>query len=100
MVVANVETKTEGVRDSKLNLPWMYLHSIVAVVSPYSLFHHRVPTGGINELVSQITALCHEQGVPVVFAMSRRRLAYVLKKKHNIGCVGIFSYEGAEVRGV
>jgi len=57
------------------------------------------PTGGINELVSQITALCHEQGVPVVFAMSRKRLAYVLKKKYNIGCVGIFSYEGAEVRG-
>lgn len=85
--------------DNELNLPWMYLHSVVAVVSPCSVFHLCVPAGGINELVSQITALCHEQGVPVVFAMSRRRLAYVLKKKHNIGCVGIFSYDGAEVRG-
>ena len=60
---------------------------------------HHVPSGGLNELVGQIATLCGEQGVPMVFAMSRRRLAYVLKKKHNIGCVGIFSYDGAEVRG-
>ena len=35
--------------------------------------------------------------MPVVYAMSRRKLAIVLKKKFKIGCVGIFSYDGAEV---
>ena len=55
-------------------------------------------SGGINEMVDKIADQCSEQGVPMVFALSRRRMAYVLKKKHNIGCVGIFSYDGAEVR--
>ena len=32
-----------------------------------------------------------------MYAMSRRKLAIVLKKKFKIGCVGIFSYDGAEV---
>lgn len=41
--------------------------------------------------------LCAEQNVPVVFAMTRRRLAVLLRKKHQIGCVGIFFYDGAEV---
>ena len=49
-------------------------------------------------MVDKIADQCSEQGVPMVFALSRRRMAYVLKKKHNIGCVGIFSYDGAEVR--
>lgn len=53
--------------------------------------------GGINDFVGEIMALCEEQRVPVVFAMSRRRLAVLLRKKHQIGCVGIFLYDGAEV---
>lgn len=53
--------------------------------------------GGINDFVQQILQTCEEQGVPAVFAMSRRRLALVLRKKHKIGCVGIFLYDGAEV---
>ena len=57
-------------------------------------------TGGIDERVYTILALCHEKTVPVVFAMSRRRLAAVLKKKFKMGCVGIFSYDGAEVMDV
>ena len=54
-------------------------------------------SGGINDVVYQIQDLCIELQVPIVFAMSRRRLALVLKKRHKIGCVGIFSYDGAEV---
>ena len=50
-------------------------------------------------MIGQILTLCREQAVPVVFALSRRRLAYVLKKKHKVGSVGIFSYDGAQVRG-
>lgn len=53
--------------------------------------------GGIDEIVSDIIKLCHEQQVATVFALSRRRLAHILKKKYNIGSVGIFSYAGAEV---
>lgn len=51
----------------------------------------------MTDAITQIVALCKEQAVPTVFALSRRRLAVILKKKHKIGCVGIFSYDGAEV---
>ena len=57
-----------------------------------------VHVGGIDERVSTILSLCHEREVQVVYAMSRRRLAAVLRKKFKMGCVGIFSYDGAEVR--
>lgn len=67
-----------------------------ALPTPYNLHS----TGGIDERVYTILALCHEKTVPVVFAMSRRRLAAVLKKKFKMGCVGIFSYDGAEVMDV
>ena len=53
--------------------------------------------GGINDVIQQILAMCFEQQLPVIFAMSRRRLALVLKKSHKVGCVGIFNYDGAEV---
>ena len=53
--------------------------------------------GGIDDLVAQIVELCKELEVPAVFAMTRRRLAVLLRKKHRIGCVGIFYYDGAEV---
>ena len=59
--------------------------------------YHSLTAGGIDEHVSAILSLCQEKGVSVVHAMSRRRLAVVVKKKFQIGCVGIFSYDGAEV---
>ena len=54
--------------------------------------------GGIDERVGTILSLCCEKEVQVVYAMSRRRLAAVLRKRFKMGCVGIFSYDGAEVR--
>ena len=48
-------------------------------------------------MVSTVIDSAHDLDVPVVFALSRRHLAKVLKKKFNIGCVGIMSYAGAEV---
>lgn len=60
-------------------------------VMPYSA------AGGINDMIGKILDLCQEHNVPSVFAMSRRRLAIVLKKSYKVGCVGIFSYDGAEV---
>ena len=48
-------------------------------------------------MVQQILQLCDEQDVSTVFALSRHRLASILKKKYNVGSVGIFYYDGAEV---
>ena len=62
----------------------------------FTLYHH-LSSGGVTDTITQIVAECREQGIPTVFALSRRRLAMLLKKKHKIGCVGIFSYDGAEV---
>jgi ribosomal protein L7Ae-like RNA K-turn-binding protein len=65
------------------------------VIVPPNLDHIQ-STGGIDERISAILSLCQSKLVPVVYAMSRRKLAIVLKKKFKIGCVGIFSYDGAE----
>ncbi|CAI8050740.1 Selenocysteine insertion sequence-binding protein 2-like [Geodia barretti] len=65
------------------------------VIVPPNLDHIQ-STGGIDERISAILSLCQSKQVPVVYAMSRRKLAIVLKKKFKIGCVGIFSYDGAE----
>ena len=51
-----------------------------------------------DERVSTILSLCREKEVKVVFAMSRRRLAAVLRKRFKMGCVGILNYDGPEVR--
>ena len=53
--------------------------------------------GGIDDVIGQILSLAEDQGIPIIFAMSRRRLAVTLKKSHKVGCVGVFRYEGAEV---
>ena len=50
--------------------------------------------------MDKIIQSCVEQGVLLVFALSRRRLATILHKKQKIGSVGIFYYDGAEVRGL
>lgn len=68
------------------------------MVSKHTIHKDKFFVGGINDIIGQILDLCLEQQVSVVFAMSRRRLALVLKKRHKVGCVGIFSYDGAEVR--
>ena len=53
--------------------------------------------GGIYDYVDQILQLGKDQHVPIIFALSRRRLAYLLCKKQKIACVGVFYYDGAEV---
>ena len=71
--------------------------SIIHIVCIYIKFIIVFP-GGINETIGRIIQQCREQEIPVIYALSRRQLAYVLKKKFHIGCVGIISYAGAEVR--
>ena len=53
--------------------------------------------GGIDDTLDSIIESAKEQEVPLVFALNRRRLAFILKKKFNIGCIGIISCAGAEV---
>jgi len=54
--------------------------------------------GGIDDMIGQILCLAHEQELPIIFAMSRRKLAFVMKKSQKkVACVGIFRHEGAEV---
>lgn len=53
--------------------------------------------GGIDDTLNEIIEEAKSQSVPLVFSMTRRRLARILKKKFNIGCVGILSCAGAEV---
>lgn len=53
-------------------------------------------TGGLNSIVGDIIGNSRELGIPVIYGLSRRKLAYLLKKKHKVGCLGIFSYDGAE----
>lgn len=62
-----------------------------------SLSGHVISLGGINSAVEDIIGNCRELNIPVVYGLSRRKLAYLLRKKHKVGCLGIFSYDGAEV---
>ena len=43
---------------------------------------------------------CNENQIPVVFALKRQLLGKVLLKKVPVSIVGIFNYDGAQVRGV
>lgn len=47
--------------------------------------------------MNSIIDSAREQEVPLVFALNRKRLAAILKKKFNVGCIGLISYAGAEV---
>jgi selenocysteine insertion sequence-binding protein 2 len=81
-----------GLREVKKHLT---LKRLKCVIVPPNL--QRIQSqGGIDDIVHSIIEQCKEQGVPVVFALTRRRLAFLLKKKYNIGCVGLFSIAGAE----
>eukprot|EP00731_Ephydatia_muelleri_P017820 Em0010g918a len=72
------------------------LKKLKCVVIPPNLDNIQ-STGGINSAVENIIGNCRELNIPVAYGLSRRKLAYLLKKKHKVGCLGIFSYDGAEV---
>ena len=54
-------------------------------------------SGGINDLVVDMIKCCREQGIPLIFAMTRQHLGKLMRKKVPVSAVGIFSYDGAEV---
>jgi hypothetical protein len=68
----------------------------------FLLFHTKSPVfsilGGINDSVAQLKEQSTAQGVTYLFALSRRELGFLTFKKVGVSVIGIFSYEGSEVR--
>ncbi|XP_056231892.1 selenocysteine insertion sequence-binding protein 2-like [Seriola aureovittata] len=52
--------------------------------------------GGLDEALHTIIDTCREQGVPFVFALSRKALGRCLNKAVPVSLVGIFNYDGAQ----
>ncbi|XP_013107026.1 selenocysteine insertion sequence-binding protein 2 [Stomoxys calcitrans] len=52
-------------------------------------------TAGLDETISNIKRLCHDQQIPICFPLQRRQLSYMLYKKASISCIGILDYDGA-----
>lgn len=49
----------------------------------------------LDQTIQNIKTNCHDQQIPIAFALQRRQLAYVLYKKASISCIGILDYDGA-----
>ncbi|XP_041855948.1 selenocysteine insertion sequence-binding protein 2-like isoform X3 [Melanotaenia boesemani] len=52
--------------------------------------------GGLDEALNTIINTCREQGVPFVFALSRKALGRCVNKAVPVSLVGIFNYDGAQ----
>lgn len=53
--------------------------------------------GGLDEALHTIIDTCREQGIPFVFALSRKSLGRCVNKAVPVSLVGIFNYDGAQV---
>lgn len=54
--------------------------------------------GGIDHMLSSVITQCQASSLPIVFSMSRQALGATLKRKVPVSVIGIFNYDGAEVR--
>uniref|UniRef100_A0A3Q0T8U9 SECIS binding protein 2 n=1 Tax=Amphilophus citrinellus TaxID=61819 RepID=A0A3Q0T8U9_AMPCI len=52
--------------------------------------------GGLDEALHTIIDTCREQGLPFVFALSRKALGRCVNKAVPVSLVGIFNYDGAQ----
>ncbi|KAJ8006053.1 hypothetical protein DPEC_G00124270 [Dallia pectoralis] len=52
--------------------------------------------GGLDEALHNIIDTCREQGVPFVFALTRKSLGRCVNKAVPVSLVGIFNYDGAQ----
>ena len=48
-------------------------------------------------MLMRIIQLCNDFNIPMVYALNRRKMGGILRKKVPVSIVGIFSYDGAEV---
>lgn len=56
--------------------------------------------GGLDDALNTIIEMSQKQDVPFVFALGRRALGRACAKLVPVSVVGVFSYEGSEVRTV
>eukprot|EP00041_Stephanoeca_diplocostata_P018904 m.400231 g.400231 ORF g.400231 m.400231 type:complete len:783 (+) comp21158_c0_seq4:448-2796(+) len=52
--------------------------------------------GGLDDILARIINQCHEQSVPVMFCLRRRKLGRTLCKPVAVSIVGIRDYQGAQ----
>jgi ribosomal protein L7Ae-like RNA K-turn-binding protein len=53
-------------------------------------------TGGLDEAVKRLLDAARRLDLPIVYAMSRRKLGRVLFKKVPVSCCGILNYQATE----
>lgn len=53
-------------------------------------------TGGLDEAVKRLLDSARRMDLPIVYALSRRKIGRVLLKKVPVSCVGIFNYQATE----
>ncbi len=53
-------------------------------------------TGGLDEAVEHLLNLARQADLPVVYALSRRKMGRVLCKKVPVACCGILNYQATE----
>ncbi|XP_051551984.1 selenocysteine insertion sequence-binding protein 2-like isoform X2 [Myxocyprinus asiaticus] len=52
--------------------------------------------GGLDEALHTVIETCRDQGIPFVFALSRKALGRCVNKAVPVSLVGIFNYDGAQ----
>ena len=53
-------------------------------------------TGGLDEAVQRLLDLARQAGLPVVYALSRRKIGRVLLKKVPVSVCGVLNYQATE----
>ena len=53
-------------------------------------------TGGLDQAVQQLLELARRANLPVVYALSRRKIGRVLKKNVPVACCAVLSSQGTE----
>ena len=53
-------------------------------------------TGGLDEAVKNLLDAARKNDLPIVYALSRRKMGRVLRKKVPVSCCGIFNYQATE----
>lgn len=53
-------------------------------------------TGGLDEAVKRLLDIARQKDLPIVYALSRRKLGRVLMKKVPVSCCGVFNYQATE----
>ena len=53
-------------------------------------------TGGLDQAVEHLLESARKAQLPIVYALSRRKIGRVLKKNVPVSCCGVLNYQGTE----